>query len=122
MRSLSAVIAALLAAVACGKSPNQPSPPELQVSCPMPLVREATTPQGTDVHWDAPVATGGRQPVSLRCEPTSGSIFPVGESTVRCAATDAEMSQASCTFGVTVTVSRPLGRTRFVAYGDSITQ
>jgi lysophospholipase L1-like esterase len=88
----------------------------------MPLVREATTPQGTDVHWDAPVATGGRQPVSLLCEPTSGSIFAVGESTVRCAATDAEMRQASCTFGVTVTVSRPLGRTRFVAYGDSITQ
>jgi lysophospholipase L1-like esterase len=32
------------------------------------------------------------------------------------------MRQASCTFGVTVTVSSPLGRTRFVAYGDSITQ
>jgi lysophospholipase L1-like esterase len=88
----------------------------------MPLVREATTPQGTDVHWDAPAPTGGRQPVNVRCEPTSGSIFAVGESTVRCSATDAEMRQASCTFGVTVTVSRPLGRTRFVAYGDSITQ
>ncbi len=88
----------------------------------MPLVREATTPQGTDVHWDAPAPAGGRQPVNVRCEPASGSIFAVGESTVRCSATDAEMRQASCTFGVSVTISSPLGRTRFVAYGDSITQ
>jgi lysophospholipase L1-like esterase len=88
----------------------------------MSLVREATTPQGTDVHWDAPAPAGGRAPVDVRCEPRSGSIFAMGESTVRCSATDADMRQASCTFGVTVTVSRPLGRTRFVAYGDSITQ
>lgn len=88
----------------------------------MPLVREATTPQGIEVHWDAPVPTGGRQPSSIQCVPSSGSIFEVGESMVRCSATDAEMRQASCTFGVTVRVSRRLAWTRFVAFGDSITE
>ena len=32
------------------------------------------------------------------------------------------MAQASCTFGITVGVSRALAKTRFVAFGDSITQ
>jgi lysophospholipase L1-like esterase len=88
----------------------------------MPLVSEATTPQGTDVHWNVPAPTGGREPFHVQCAPGSGSIFEVGEATVRCSVTDAEMRQASCTFGVTVRISRPLARTRFVAYGDSITQ
>jgi lysophospholipase L1-like esterase len=125
MRLLPIVIAASLAAGACGgKSPIQPSPPppELQLSCPVALIREATTPQGTDVHWDVPKPTGGRDPINVQCDPGSGSIFEVGESTVRCSATDAEMRQVSCTFRVTVRVSRLLARTRFVAFGDSITQ
>ena len=88
----------------------------------MPLVLEATTPQGAEVHWDAPKPTGGREPFKVQCDPGSGSIFEVGESIVRCSATDADMRQASCAFGVTVRVSRPLARTRFVAFGDSITQ
>ena len=125
MRLLPIVIWALLAAAACGgKSPIQPPPPssELQLSCPMPLVLEATTAQGTEVHWDAPKPTGGREPFKVQCDPGSGSIFEVGESIVRCSASDADVRQASCAFGVTVRVSRPLARTRFVAFGDSITQ
>lgn len=85
-------------------------------------MREATTPQGADVHWDAPTTTGGREPSTVQCVPGSGSVFEVGASTVRCSATDAEMRQSSCTFGVTVRVSRLLARTRFVAFGDSITE
>jgi lysophospholipase L1-like esterase len=125
MRLPAIVISALVAASACGgTSPIQPPPPStaFQLSCPMPLVREATVPQGTGVHWDAPVPTGGRQPSTVQCDPGSGSTFEVGATTVRCSATDAEMRQASCTFGVTVRVSKRLTRTRFVAYGDSITQ
>jgi acyl-CoA thioesterase-1 len=83
---------------------------------------DATTPQGSDVHWDPPAPIGGREPFNVQCDPRSGSLFEVGESIVRCSATDAEMRQASCTVGVTVRVSRPLARTRFVAFGDSITQ
>jgi acyl-CoA thioesterase I len=116
-------ISALLAAAACGgKSPIQPPPPpsELQLSCPAPLVLEATTAQGTEAHWDAPKPAGGREPFKAQCDPGSGSLFKVGESIVRCSATDADVRQASCSFAVRV--SRPLARTRFVAFGDSITE
>ena len=33
----------------------------LELACPTAMVREATTPQGTDVHFDAPTPTGGRR-------------------------------------------------------------
>jgi lysophospholipase L1-like esterase len=91
------------------------------MSCPADIVREATTPQGTDVHFDSPVPTGGRAPYSVQCLPGSGSVFPVGESTVRCTATDADMAQVACSVTVRVRVSQTLGRTKFLAFGDSIT-
>lgn len=125
MRLLPIIVSGLLAAVACGgKTPIQPPPPvsDLRLACPTAVVNEATTPQGAEVHWDAPVPSGGREPSTIQCQPGSGSVFDVGESTVQCSATDAEMRQASCTFAVTIRVSRLLGRTRLVAFGDSITE
>jgi lysophospholipase L1-like esterase len=86
------------------------------------MVREATTPQGTDVHFDTPTPTGGRAPYTVRCEPGSGSIFPIGETTVRCTVTDADTAQASCGFSVTVRVSQTIKKTKFMAFGDSITE
>jgi lysophospholipase L1-like esterase len=86
------------------------------------MVREATSPQGTDVHFDAPTPTGGKEPYTVGCEPGSGSVFPIGESTVRCTAKDADMAQASCEFPVSVRVSQMIAKTRFSAFGDSITE
>lgn len=109
---------------ACGgKTPIQPPPPpdQLMLSCPADIVREATTAQGTDVHFESPAPTGGRPPYTVQCDPGSGSVFPVGETTVRCTATDADTLQAACAFAVRVRVSQTLGRTKFVAFGDSIT-
>jgi acyl-CoA thioesterase-1 len=85
------------------------------------LTREASSPQGTDVHFEAPTPTGGRAPNSVQCQPGSGSIFAIGETEVRCTATDADMAQASCGFAVTVRVSRTIAKTKFTAFGDSIT-
>jgi len=85
-------------------------------------VRDATTPEGTDVHFDAPSPTGGREPYNVQCESGSGSIFAIGENTVKCTATDADMARASCEFAVTVRVLQTLAKTRFVAFGDSITE
>jgi lysophospholipase L1-like esterase len=45
----------------------------------------------------------------------------MGETTVNCTAIDADMARASCMFAVRVGVSRMLSRTKFVAFGDSIT-
>jgi acyl-CoA thioesterase I len=86
------------------------------------MIREATTPHGTDVHFDVPAPTGGREPRNVQCDPGSSSMFAIGETAVRCTATDADMARASCEFGVTVRVSRTIAKTRFVAFGDSITQ
>jgi lysophospholipase L1-like esterase len=121
-------LAAVLAtAVSCGgKNPNpiEPPPPgsKLELACPTVMIREATTPQGTDVHFDSPTPTGGKEPYNVGCEPGSGSVFPIGESTVRCTAKDADMAQASCEFPVSVRVSRTITKTKFTAFGDSITQ
>ena len=85
-------------------------------------MREATSPQGTDVHFDAPTPTGGREPYSVQCDPGSSTVFAVGETAVKCTATDADMAQASCGFGVTVRVSQTIEVTKFMAFGDSITE
>jgi lysophospholipase L1-like esterase len=118
------LIAVLATAAACGgKNPNpiDPPPPGLELSCPTAIVSEATTPQGTDVHFDAPVPKGGREPYNVQCDPGSSSMFGIGDTTVRCTVTDAEMARASCEFGVTVRVSRTIAKTKFMAFGDSIT-
>jgi hypothetical protein len=86
------------------------------------MVLEATTPQGAEVHFDAPAPTGGKAPYTVECEPGSGSVFPIGESTVRCTAKDADMAQASCEFPVSVRVSQMIAKTKFSAFGDSITE
>ena len=85
------------------------------------MTREATSPQGTDVHFDAPAPTGGRAPYSVQCDPGSSTVFAIGETTVTCTATDADMTRASCGFPVTVLVSHTLAKTTFTAFGDSIT-
>lgn len=92
------------------------------MSCPAEIVREATTAQGTDVHFDSPGPTGGRAPYAVQCEPGSSSVFPIGESTVRCTATDADTAQVACSFTVRVRVSQTLDKTKFLAFGDSITE
>ena len=96
LSNITFLIAVLATAAACGgKNPNQPirPTPQLQLSCPTAMVREATTPQGTDVHFDAPVPTGGREPYNVQCDPGSSSVFAVGETPVRCTAADADMAQ-----------------------------
>lgn len=128
MRLLSNItfLTALLAATAAcgGKTPIQPDPPapKLELACPVGILRNATSSQGTDVHFDAPTPTGGRAPYSVQCEPGSGGVFAIGETAVRCTATDADNTQASCTFPVTVRAPQTIAKTKFMAFGDSITE
>ncbi len=71
--------------------------------------------------FDAPTPVGGNAPYTVGCVPSSGSVFEIGETLVRCTASDAVNTQASCTFPVTVRVTQTLARTKFTAFGDSIT-
>jgi lysophospholipase L1-like esterase len=128
MRLLSNItfLLALLAAVAgCGGKggPIQPDPQpaEVKLACPAGIVRDATSAEGTDVHFDAPVPSAGTAPFDVLCEPGSSSVFPIGETTVRCTARAADKGQASCSFPITVRTSHMIAKTKFMAFGDSIT-
>jgi acyl-CoA thioesterase-1 len=120
------VPAALLAAAltsACGDSPTGPTPPPEgpKISCPAnQSVR--TTSTSARVSYPIATTTGGTAPLSVTCTPPSDSLFPGGTSIATCTATDARQQSASCTFTVTVQVVPLLAATRFLAFGNSITE
>jgi lysophospholipase L1-like esterase len=67
------------------------------------------------------VGVNGAPLATVTCAPASASLFPVGTTEVRCTAT-AGTQTASCAFPITVTAPIPrLSRTRFLAFGDSMT-
>jgi lysophospholipase L1-like esterase len=72
-------------------------------------------------NYGAPAATGGTPPIAINCSPTSGSVFPLGSTTVSCTATDAQHNTARCTVVITVAASPRLSVTNLLAFGDSIT-
>ena len=74
------------------------------------------------VSFTAPVAVGGTAPVSVTCSPTSGATLPLGTHQVTCNAEDTRGQRATCGFAVTVRAIPRLERTRFLTYGDSLTE
>jgi lysophospholipase L1-like esterase len=95
-------------------------PPALEISCPSDVTIAGAPPAGQTVTYASPVTTAGTPPVTSTCSPASGSVFPVGATSVGCTAHDAIGQSAVCSFHVTLTTSH-LGAMRFVAFGDSIT-
>jgi hypothetical protein len=64
---------------------------------------EADSPAGATVTYDAPATHDAVDGDGVAtCEPTSGSQFPIGTTTVTCSATDANGNSASTSFAVTV--------------------
>ena len=129
------LVEVLLLAIACNSTPTTPTPPPTPtptptpvvvadppaLTCPSPVTTTTTAATGATVTYASPSATGGQSPLSLECTPPSGGTFPIGTTQVRCTATDGLNRTASCTFGVTVSRSVTLTRTKFVAFGDSVT-
>jgi lysophospholipase L1-like esterase len=118
-----ALLASLTAGLAGCSSPTQPTPPAgPSLTCPLPL--SATSPDGNAVAvtYQQPPAIGGTLPVVVTCTPAPGSAFPVGSTTVACEAVDAGSRRASCSFAITVQPPPRLARTRFLAFGDSLTE
>ena len=54
------------------------------------------------VNYPAPMATDACSMPTVVCAPASGSMFPLGTTTVTCTATDSSNNSSSCTFTVTV--------------------
>ncbi|MBM4041992.1 MAG: HYR domain-containing protein [Planctomycetes bacterium] len=76
------------------------TPPQLVV--PAPLVVEQATAAGTRVTWECVAADICDAEVDVVCEPPSGSIFPLGTTTVTCRATDDSGNQTVKSFTATV--------------------
>lgn len=110
-----------LLAVACG-GPSAPSGPALTIACPASLTVPSPTGSAVTVDYGAPTVTGGTTPVTTSCTLPSGSSFPVGSTPVTCTASDAHQRVAACSFTVSVSASSRLSATRFLAFGDSITE
>jgi lysophospholipase L1-like esterase len=99
-----------------------PSAPPLTITCPADVTTVSFTGAAVSVTFPAPTTTGGVSPVQVICNRASGSAFPVGATPVQCTATDAAATTRACTFTVTVTAQTArLTRTRFLAFGDSLT-
>ena len=71
------------------------------VTCPGPIVVDATGPAGAVVSY-APTVSDNCSVTGTTCVPASGSTFAVGDSTAACTAADAASNQSSCSFNVHV--------------------
>lgn len=114
---------------ACG-SPTEPTPPwppppppaVLAITCPAAASGVSHFNQPVAVAWSAPTTSGGTAPVATTCTPSSGSTFTAGSTTVVCLATDAGMQTGFCSFQVTIVRPPEIAATRFLAFGDSLTE
>jgi hypothetical protein len=72
---------------------------------PAPDVNATTSdPSGAIVTYTAPTATDLGQDLPVTCNPPSGSLFPVGTTSVQCTANDGRGNSASVNFNVIVTL------------------
>ncbi|MGE0705010.1 MAG: GDSL-type esterase/lipase family protein [Vicinamibacterales bacterium] len=121
-RRLERLLLLLLASAAC-TTPVDPTPQAPTLSCPAPQTVASADGSSVTVSYASPTATGGTAPLGApSCTPASGSKFPVGSTMVECTVRDAEQQAASCGFTVRVTAPPTLTRTRFMAFGDSLTE
>ncbi len=116
-----AFVAALLFTSGCN-GPAGPTAQPPSISCPEAQTAQSLNNTDAVVNFPPPAVSGGAAPVIPTCTPPAGSSFPIGIDTVTCSATDAQRRTVSCTFQVTVTRPPRLQFTKFLAYGDSLTE
>ncbi len=124
LRGVLCGLAGAAAVVAACSSPTGVTPPPIgppSLTCPGVTTAEAPLGTTTDrVTFAPPTLTGGTPPVTVSCQPASGSTFPLGSTTVACQATDAIGRTAVCAASVVVT-AHTIAAMTIVAFGDSIT-
>lgn len=69
-----------------------------------PAPVQATSAAGAAVTFTTPTASDEDGPVAVTCDAASGSVFPVGSTTVHCSATDADDAPSTVTTTLTVMV------------------
>jgi lysophospholipase L1-like esterase len=116
-------VVALIALGSCS-SPNKPTPPTPDpptLTCPAPVSLVSTDGMRVPYLFALPTPVSGQPPVTVSCVGAQAAGYPVGTSNVTCTATDALSRQGSCSFSITVTVTPKISKTKFLAFGDSIT-
>jgi lysophospholipase L1-like esterase len=118
------IVAGVFAAsmTACDDEPTtRPTPiiPPLAMQCPADVIGQSTTGSPVAIQLPSATTSGGVLPVTISCAP-SGTPFPIGSTRVTCQARDGQGATASCAYNVNV-APPPLSRTRFLAFGDSMT-
>jgi lysophospholipase L1-like esterase len=91
------------------------------ISCVEGIARSTTNAAGLVINYETPPVSDGQGSVSVTCNPSAGATFPIGTTEVSCTATDSLNRTASCSFNVTINKLPTLSKTRFLAFGDSIT-
>jgi hypothetical protein len=78
---------------------------DLAISTPANIVAVATSPSGAAVSFTPPTATDeDGTTVSVSCAPLSGSVFPIGTTTVTCSASDSDDANSPVSTSFTVKV------------------
>lgn len=116
-------MAALLAASCSGKTPTQPGPAPTdapRLVCPQPVVAHSPDGEALAVTYPPASVVGGQSPWTLECVPHTSESFPIGESPVTCRISDSLSRTDACTFTVTVEPPPRIVATRYVAFGDSM--
>lgn len=73
------------------------------IKCPRDITVISCDPRGVVVLWPKPEVTDNHLgTLQHKCEPSSGSVFPVGVTVVTCEARDVCGLRSQCTFKVTV--------------------
>jgi lysophospholipase L1-like esterase len=112
---------ALIFAVSCTSGVTGPST-GMTLACPAGVTADSSDANPVTVSFDPPTQTGGFPPVTITCSSQSGTAFPVGTTTVTCQAVDSLQRQATCSFPVAVKGPNRLAYTRYLSFGDSITE
>jgi lysophospholipase L1-like esterase len=119
---LTTIAAASLSCASKTVTPPSPVFEDPQISCPSDIEALSHDRHAPAIPFDIPSATKGSPPVTVTCSPEAGSEFPDGTTAVTCEASDSRAHKASCTFSVIVTPVPRLMKTRFLAFGDSLTE
>jgi hypothetical protein len=69
---------------------------------PVNLVETTTDPAGKVMNYTVTASDNCDPSPILVCTPASGTLFPIGDTTVNCTATDASANVGTCSFGVRI--------------------
>jgi hypothetical protein len=79
-----------------------------QITCPADIVISCAGTNGAAANFTVTAKDNCPAPVNVTCTPPSGSLFPLGDTTVNCVAVDACGNTATCSFHVLVSAGGEL--------------